>query len=187
MSILSEIDSPQLPLLKLWNIGRHIDKQANVKLSGILQQLKSGHLFLSVPTPFIRGVFDSLSEPGISLPYHTPDESLKTGIIVMSPAEVAEIGGSSKITERGQQFQYALGKLIDMPTPKKSGISHCWCFTVNAPELKALRRSYGLSPEPEHGFLIEIAHRRTGVLYSNDTSKVNVQPASRKISWLDQD
>ena len=173
MSLLSAVDLPDVELLKIWNLGRQESKRAGASLAGLLQGLKSGHLFLSVPTPLIRGIYDSLAEPGITLPYRGAEEALRTGIVVMSPKEVEKVGGLSAIKERGQQFRYYLGEIVETPAYGHVGVSRCWRMKVSSPELKTLRYSYGLPDkiDGKHGFSIEIAHRRSGVLGKNDISR----------------
>lgn len=147
-------------------------------LSGRLYVSKSGWLLLSVPNALIRGVFDAMTVPGAELPRagtmnidHPRPELLNAHISVMNKDEVARIG-ADKITERGHHFKYSLGPVKEIQ-PRSSELSRVWAIQVSAPELSALRKSYGLSPllNDDHQFHITVAVRRTNVLRDNDISK----------------
>lgn len=145
-------------------------------LKGKLYLSQSGFLLLSVPNAIGRGAFDALREPGVELP--TTDGRYNAHITVMRPDEIRELGGPNKLTERGHEFSFTLGKIRDFNPIGWTEMSRCWVIEVKSPELKKLRTSYGLPPLPVHpkngqamDFHITFAVRRNGVLSENAKSK----------------
>jgi hypothetical protein len=149
------------------------DPTVAYNLAGVLQlSSTTGYLLLSVPNTLVRGVFSAMREPGIELPTG-PAGDFMAHITVMRPEEIEQIGGADKITERGKQYHYTLGRLMELE-PETPGIAKVWYIRVHSPELQALRQSYGLSSLPSRGqfdFHITTAVRRRGVLGKNETSK----------------
>lgn len=142
-------------------------------LAGRLYLSSSGWLLLSVPNALVRGAFDALSEPGVTLPYNS-DDRLNAHITVMKPEEIAKIGGPDKITEKGHQYRYTLGPVQEVTPVGGNGVSKVWYIMVRSEELEKLRRSYGLSSLPNDGdfkYHITIGIRRKGVLGHNTISK----------------
>lgn len=171
---------------KLYEVSKNLYKYSSVLLSGLLQATKSNHLILGVPTALVRGVFDAMDEPGVSLPNAVDGGALRAGIVVMTPDELETVGGPSQISERGKQFKYTLGSLIEQPARGWPGVSVCWHLKVQSPELTKLRRSYGL-PSKVSGnsdFSIVVACRKVGVLAANATSKsVSEESATTLPDW----
>ena len=141
-------------------------------LAGRLYLSASGWLLLSVPNALLHGVFDALDEPGVEKPYKG-DGSLNAHISVMRREEVEQIGPDN-IHERGHTFRYTLGPLKTVEPKTWDGVSKVWYVTVYSPELRKLRKSYGLSGQPndDWDFHITVAVRKTGVLHENETSKL---------------
>lgn len=129
---------------QLWTKSAAVAEKS-FSLTGILYLSQTGWLLLSVPNMFVRGAFDAIHEKAIELPL---DENgrLNAHISVMSPDEVEEAGGADAITERGHQFSYSLGPLREVSPHDWRGVSKVWYITVDSPELRDLRRSYGLPP-----------------------------------------
>lgn len=149
------------------------DPTVAYSLVGTLQLTQTGWLCLSVPNALALGVFKAMDEHGIELP-PGPNGVFNAHITVMSPEEVEQIGGPQKITERGKQFAYTLGRLMETEPDGWPEMSKVWFVKVHSPELQFLRRSYGLSSLPNGGqydFHISVAVRRKGVLGRNDTRK----------------
>lgn len=148
--------------------------QNSYAMAGRLYAAKSGWLLLSVPNPIVRGIFDTLTEPGIELPGFK-GSGLNAHISVMRPEEIDQIGGIDKVTERGHMFRYTLGPLKTVEPHGWTEMSRVWMVEVSSPELKKLRVSYGLSPLPNENrfkFHITVAVRRRNVLNpSSETSK----------------
>ena len=144
-------------------------------LAGTLYLSSNGWLFLSVPNALARGVFAAMREPGVELPPSGSDGQLNAHITVMHPEEIKQIGGPDRITERGKQFHYTIGRLYSVEPENWPDMAKVWFLRVHSPELQQLRRSYGLSSLPnegKHDFHISVAVRRKGVLGRNDTRKV---------------
>lgn len=169
--------------LVLWHEVQDQEKRAAVQLSGVLQAAKSGHLLVGVPAALVRGVFDAMDEPGISLPSAVDGESLRAGIVVMSPDELEQVGGAAKITERGKHFSYRLGNIVEAPARGWAGVSKCWHLEIKSPELKQLRKTYGLPANMpgSSGMSIVVACRKSGVLGENATSKTTVEQSPTKL------
>lgn len=187
MSVISTNDFPDTRLLRLYAIGYLKEKRAEVRLSGLLQATRGNYLIVAVPTGLVRGVFDALHLPGLSLPSAIDGESLRAGIVVMTPAELERVGGIAKINERGRVYPYSLGELQEVAAKDWPGVAACWHLRVRSPELGELRRTYGLPTkvEGESDFSIVVACRKTGVLVANATSKSTNQPFSARLpDWL---
>ena len=146
--------------------------QATYGLAGRLYLSKSGWLLLHVPNAFANGAFDALAEPGIEKPSKN-GKAMDAHISVMSKQEVANIG-ADKITERGHVFRYQLGQLKAVKPFGQGEYNKVWFVEVQSPELKQLRKSYGLTPLPheDHPFHITVAYRRKNVLRTSEVSKV---------------
>jgi len=132
------------------------------------------YLMLSVPNALVHGVFAAMVEPGVELPLFSTGKPLSAHITVMTPTDLAAIGGAGKVKERGQQFRYSLGRLKQVRPDGWPGVVRCFFVTVHSPELQALRRSYGLSALPRDGqgeFHITTGIIRRGVLGNNTTAK----------------
>jgi len=183
MSLISVTDQPSPDFLKLYTDVLNEEKRAAVQMAGLLQVTKSNHLIVGVPTALVRGVFDAMNEPGISLPSAVDGGFLRAGIVVMTPSELESIGGSAKVSERGKQYPYMLGNLVEVPARGWPGVSACWHLRIKSPELGKLRRSYGLPSklEGDSDFSIVVACRKSGVLASNATSKAIVEENPQKL------
>lgn len=107
-------------------------------LAGRLQLSQTGWLVVSAPAALVRGAFDALHE-------HTTELPEEYSIPVMTPAELARIGGADKVVERGNHFHYTLGP-VRANEPSSNDISKVWYICIFSQELKRLRRSYDLEP-----------------------------------------
>lgn len=185
MSLLSVTGLPDLRHFKLYSDCLDAEKRAEVKMTGLLQATSTGHLILGVPTALVRGVFDAMHEPGISLPSAVDGGVLRAGIVVMTPSELESVGGANKITERGKPFTYTLGSLIETAANGWPGVSTCWHLKVNSPDLSKLRKTYGLAAkiQGDSDFSIVVACRKTGVLASNTVSKITDQKPATGFDW----
>jgi len=162
-------------------------KTAAAPLKGKLYLSQSGWLLMSVPNAIGRGAFDALNEPGTELPMSESELRYNAHVSVMRPEEIESFGGPDKITERGHEFGYSLGKIKDFNPAGWEEMNRCWVFEVKSPELKKLRQTYGLTPLPVHPktdkameFHVTFAVRKSGVLGANETSKANGTNGARK-------
>jgi hypothetical protein len=190
MSLLGVTDvseSYEFAGFRLWQYGNDEEKRAAVELSGLLQLTSAGQLVVTVPASLARGVFDAMTEPGISLPADVGGKDSRN-ILVMTADEVAVSGGPQKITERGKPFRYRLGELVEQPARNWPGVSRCWLLRVISPELSQLRVSYGLSKKPNNDrddFAIIVACRKLGVLSAGAVSKAITQISTEILpAWL---
>jgi hypothetical protein len=167
-------DIPDFELIETWASGYLTEKRSAVKFKGLLQLSSSGHLIVTVPAALIRGLYDSLADPGLSLPRVTDGGGVRSGIVVMTPAEVEEVGGPAKIVDRGKTFSFEFGDFFISPADGWAGVSKCWHWHVKSTELQELRKTYGLPTKIEglYDFSLIVAYRKTGVLGLNVVSKV---------------
>lgn len=143
-----------------WQAGQQLaakeadDAKPSYAMVGTLYVPNSGGgVFLSVPNALVRGVFASLHEPGVRLPPRgDADNSLDANIQACSREELSMIGGADRIRERGKQFSFSLGRLIEVEDPGTwSRMRKVFMLTVHSPALQAWRRSLGLSAKPHNG------------------------------------
>lgn len=181
MSLLSVSNGPAVHQRVAFILGQRFVKEAGVpvpvyNLAGTLYATPGGWIMLTVPNAMVRGIFKSMREPGVELPPGHGDQPFNAHISVIRKEEVEEIGGVDKITERGKQFTYTLGRLKEVEPDGWPGVEKVWFTTIHSPELQKLRRSYGLSSRPkggEYDFHITCAVRRRGVLGRNGTRKAD--------------
>lgn len=147
-------------------------------LTGRFYVSKSGWGLLSVPNSLARGLFEASQEPGIELPPGPGDPPglFNAHVSVFRKEEIEQLGGPDRLKERGEVFCYNLGPVKSVVPMGWSEMSRCWFVEIHSPELKALRKSYGLSPLPMKGdmelpFHITFAVRRKGILQPNALSK----------------
>ena len=168
MDLLADPD-PLTSLLK--SAG---EPELSYGLAGKLYASASGWLLLQVPNDIGRAAFKALNEAGVELPTSGTTGQYNAHISVMRPDELEQIGGIDKITERGKDFHYTLGPVKTVKPDGWDGVSRVWFIQVQSPELKALRRTYGLSSLPNDGkfeFHITFAVRKVGALAANGASK----------------
>lgn len=136
---------------------------------------RTGRLLLTVPADLVTGTFGALSGAGWQL-WRGED---KPSVVVMSRREVESIGGASMVTERGRQFDFQLDSPRRVAIDRMPDVSSACVLPVRAPDLTALRRSYGLSSQPYGGesrLHVLVAVRKRGVLQANNTSKTQALP-----------
>ena len=146
---------------------------ASPVLHGRLIVPQTGWALLTVPNALVRGLFDAMDETGIELPPGHKGGPFTAHVSVMTGDEVKKLGGPDAISERGHPFNYQLGPIQSVEPSGWDEMSRVWFVKVISPELKALRKSYGLSPLPngDHNFHISIAVRRKNVLNQGPVSK----------------
>lgn len=179
MSLITVTDDPPFGAALLFKLAADFAKTGGepelvYNLSGRLYLSNSGWLLLTVPNALVRGTFSAMTEPGIELPPSGDDGVLNAHISIMKPEEIASIGGPDKITERGKQFTYTLGRIYSVEPETWSEMRKVWYVKVHSPALQELRRSYGLTSLPNEGkydFHITVAALRKKVLGRNDTGK----------------
>jgi hypothetical protein len=149
--------------------------QTTHALSGELYASHSGWLLLNVPNSLVHGAFAALDEPGVELPPGKPPRGMNAHISVIRPEELEQAGLTmDDIKERGQRFRYTLGPIQSVVPHGWDEMSKVWFIKVDSPELKRLRKTYGLTPLPknnEFDFHITVAVRRKHVLGANTVSK----------------
>jgi hypothetical protein len=154
-------------------------------LVGTLYLSSSGWIMLSVPNALVRGIFAAMNEPGIELPPSGETGQLNAHVSVLRPSEIDMIGGPDKITERGKQFHYSLGRLVEVEPEGWPEMAKVWFVRIHSPALQFFRRSYGLSSLPNDGkydFHVSVACRRRGVLGRNDVRKAAAITASAALA-----
>jgi hypothetical protein len=172
VSLLSTCDFDLERVARDWQLGFDREKRATATFRGLLQLAKSGHLVVAVPAAVVRGLYDSLDAPGLSLPKND-DGSVRSTVVVMTPEEVQLLGGPDKITERGRSFTYSFGDFFIAPAKNWTGAAKCWLWHVRSPELAQLRRTYGLPSKIDgvSDFSLMIAYQKSSVLRANGVTK----------------
>lgn len=151
-------------------------------LSGELYLSDSNWLLLRVPNSLIRGVYDAINEPGVELPLQSSGR-LVGHVSVMSKDEVEGIG-AEHISERGHHFTYTLGPLKTVKPNNWNDVSMVYYVTVESPELKKLRQSYGLESQRNgYDFHITVGIRRKGVTGNNEVSKTVGEKSSSAVAF----
>jgi len=178
MSLLARADGRASVDAMFFALGGRIkragDQAPAYTMAGRLYLSPSGYLLLSVPNALLRGVYAALDVPGIELPPPGPSGVLEAHITVMTPDELARIGGADRVTERGKTHRYTLGRLVEFAPHAWPGVTNVYALLAHSPALQELRRSYGLSSLPaegEHPFHVTVGIQRRGVLGRNSTAK----------------
>jgi hypothetical protein len=171
--MLDTTDGPPPWARKVYELGLALVKEGEATpsygLAGMLQ-MSRGRLVVVVPNGLAHAVLGALREPGVELPPAPEGERFNACVEVMSPAEVESLGGPDRVSERGKQYHYSIGRLYEADADWP-GVSKLWYLRVHSPELQELRRSYGLASLPGDDFHVVVAVRRRGVLGRNDKSK----------------
>ena len=175
MSLLYASAWPSLPE-PYRQLGAELTKSADVayNLRGQLYADARGWLLLRVPAGLVRGVFAAMKEPGIELPpYDYDDDRFVACLTVMTQDETDGIGVDN-IKERGQEFSYTLGRLVEFAPADWPGVEKVFALVVHSPELQKLRLSYGLTALPHRdtgAFHVPVAVLKRGVLGRTATSR----------------
>lgn len=138
------------------------DTELSYGLAGQLYASHSGWLLLQIPNDIGNGAFAALAETGVEQPKQTGG-NYNAHISVMTADEVQSLGGPDAIRERGQSFHYTTGRVRTVKPLRWNGVSKVWFIECHSPELKQLRKSYGLTPLPNgsHQFHCTFAIRPT--------------------------
>lgn len=161
-------------LASFWFMKKGGATEVSYDMHGKLYLSATGWLLLSVPNDLARGVFNTLSAPGIELPTDI-EGKFNAHISVMKSEEIESVGGPNRITERGHDFSYRITNFKTVEPKTWEGVSKVWMLEVKSPELEQLRKSYGLTPLPneDHQFHITVAIRKKHVLRNNDITKTS--------------
>jgi len=123
-----------------------------VPMTGRLTLLKGdgGFLMLEIPQDFVDQVFNAIDEEGIEKPDH------RAHISVMSGEELSKI---ENVKEVGQEISFNIGPLMSVDPEGWDEMEKVWFIQCDAPELKELRKKYGLTPliKNDHEFHITVA------------------------------
>jgi hypothetical protein len=127
----------------------------------------TGRLLLRVPSALVGGVFASMQEPGWQL-YADKD---RPHVVVMSKQELDKIGGPDVVTERGFHYGYRIEHPQIVRLDDMERVSRACVLPVHGPELRQLRRSYGLSDQPQSDrapFHVVVGVRQRNVFAAGD-------------------
>jgi len=131
-------------------------------LQGRLVLSSSGWYLLEVPNDLGNGLFKALNESDVEQPT-THSEVYNAHVSIIRPEELEEIGGPSKVTQRGQAFSFNIGPVREIKSPAGwSKVSKVWAADITSPALMALRRNLGLGP-PNFPFHLTVAVRKRKV------------------------
>jgi len=149
------------------------DATPTYSLAGRLVVAADGCGVLDVPGAIVRGLHRAIHEPGVDLPCSDGDR-LTSRIVVLRPDEVERLGGADQLRERGRYFRFQLGR-VHLERPRDgSGVSARYLVAIQSPQLKQMRRTYGLPPAlADGGFQLTIGVRKVGALGSAGRPSAN--------------
>lgn len=165
------------------------EKPASTELSyglaGRLYLSGSGWLLLQIPNDIGNGAFAALAELGVEQPKRSNGQ-YNAHISVMTADEVNSVGGPEAIKERGQSLHYTTGRVRTVKPLRWRGVSKVWFIECHSPELKQLRKSYGLTPLPNgnHQFHCTFAIKKTRQNATADAAdRVGMSKTSEDDNW----
>ncbi len=120
--------------------------------TGVLMQDERRFVYLKIDDQYLYDLFPLIKDEGFILPAFFRDcEGIGAHIAVM---DAAETKGLPKITELGQSFPFTPKCLVKVQVGRKIYL----VLQVDSPELKRLRKKYGLRCLPKgHQFHITLA------------------------------
>lgn len=114
----------------------------------VLKQKENGFVYLDVSNAFIDEVVPLLDLAGVLRPLPTAAASLGAHVTVFTEGELTKHEIWS-IYEVGQEFSFSVKEIRSFTMNSPKGLKRVWAVIVDAPELEALRRSYGLCSKPK--------------------------------------
>jgi hypothetical protein len=150
----------------LWNST--LTKLANknlkeVSLKGTLHKNDSGFVYVKVDDDVIHGMYTLIDEEGISEPpyFGKGDKKIGAHISAISQDELEEKDVDIKdIKEIGDEVNFTLGEMYSTNPDGWDEMKKVYFISVDAPELKEIRKSYGLPATYKnkgHDFHITVA------------------------------
>jgi len=112
---------------------------------GILKEKSNGYLYLDVSDEYIVQAIDLIDVPGKMLPSrdYTKQNGIGAHISVIFENERCR-EQIYEVLEVGQEFSFSIKELGTLQA--RNDRDKIWVLAIDAPELEALRKSYGLPP-----------------------------------------
>ena len=128
----------------------------NLPRQGMLERGPDGYVYLKVDDAYVNNLFLLLKRAGLRKPsnFNSRSSPIKAHISVMYKNEGNSVGS---IAELGQSFSFSPTKIVEVKSNGKEYV----ILQVEAPELEALRKKYGLEEKLlGHEFHITLAQKR---------------------------
>lgn len=141
-----------------------IEQVIQFEQKGILKQKDNGYLYVDVSNDYIAAALPLIEAPGKLVPpsHYTSKKGIGAHISVMYENELID-HEIWEIHELGQEYTFTILELRTVKLNKDGKMKKLWLLAVAAPELEALRTSYGLSPKLKgHDFHITIGTQIPG-------------------------
>lgn len=126
---------------------------------GRLRQSSQGLIYLDIDNQFITSMMPYLRLQGlIRPPYFNLFGKSEGAHIPVIPRREAGFHFLRRVQEFGREFSFEIEGLYSLKPDTWPEVEEVWFFTVNSPELEALRRRYFLTSLPGgHSFHIAVA------------------------------
>ena len=118
-----------------------LEEAAKLSHQGSLKLKENGFVYLDVPNTFITEIIPLLDYPGILRARPTASRSMGAHISVFHEME------NVVPDELGTEFSFELKEIRSFTLHTRDGLKKLWVIAVDAPQLEALRESYGLPPK----------------------------------------
>lgn len=141
-----------------------IEKVIQLQQKGVLKQKDNGYLYVEVSNDYIAAALPLIEAAGRIVPprHYTSKKGIGAHISVMYENELI-LNEIWDIKELGQEYSFSVMELRTVKLTKDNKVKKLWLLAVAAPELEALRESYGLSPKLKgHDFHITIGTQLPG-------------------------
>lgn len=124
-----------------------LEKVVEYEQKGILKQKDNGYLYVEVARDFIAEALPLIEAQGKIVPprHYMSKKGIGAHISVMYENEQID-NEIWEIKELGQEFTFTIKELRTVKISRDNKLKKLWLLAVAAPELEALRESYGLSP-----------------------------------------
>lgn len=141
-----------------------IEQVIQFEQKGILKQKDNGYLYIDVTNDYIASALPLIEAPGKLVPpsHYTSKKGIGAHISVMYENELID-HEIWEIHELGQEYTFSVMELRTVKLNKDGQMKKLWLLAVAAPDLEALRESYGLTPKLKgHDFHITLGTQVPG-------------------------
>lgn len=129
------------------------------KIKGYLKQTEDGFLYVDLPDSLIDAFHDMIDDPKAKKPPYNTKKMNNVGAHV-SVAYKDEMK-DKEVKELGKEFYFSIKKFVSLDPEGWNEMDRVWFLELDAPELKKLRKSYGLSEKLNgHEFHVTLSIRK---------------------------
>lgn len=113
------------------------------KIKGKLKQTDDGFLYVDLPDSLIDAFVNMIDDPKAKKPPYNTKKMNNVGahVSVAYKDEVKDI----EIKELGEEFYFSIKDFVSLDPEGWNEMDRVWFLELDCPELKKLRKSYGLS------------------------------------------